>query len=233
MTMIDVKELESTYPSLYRTVKPYLGANGEVDMTKLPRDIAERLDGWRVLNDTDPNRRMPAAQRTPEQQPPAPPAPPQTIVSQQPPVPEYKDTFNEEMAALARKEGQRIRDGKEASARIEQWKSQGLQDTATNAQILTDWLDKNVKGYVSAGGIDAAVAKEGARGTNRLTWRKPTPAPRPPKPVEVLEPLPNGEQQLPLNSVPARHHSVAQLRDLDARQRAARGHSGGWYGTKF
>ena len=50
---------------------------------------------------------------------------------------------------------------------------------------------------------------------------------------EVLGTLPDGTQQLPIDTVPNKHHSVAQLRDLSARRKEGRVRPTGWRGSKF
>jgi hypothetical protein len=171
-------------------------------------------------------------QQAEEQQPPTPLAPPQ------PTVPD-KDTFNDEMAALAQSERKRLqmeRDHKAALARLQQYADEhGLAETEENVVLVKAFLDEKVKGYWSVAGVDAAIANL----RSQLKWRpKVTPVPQPPpaEPVqEVLEPLPNGDPRLPLDASQFQmvRASVEQLRDLDARRRASKPYSSGWHGAKF
>ncbi len=47
---IDIEKLKTRYLALHNVVQWYIGPNGEVDADNLPKDIAERLDGWLCLN---------------------------------------------------------------------------------------------------------------------------------------------------------------------------------------
>jgi hypothetical protein len=129
--------------------------------------------------------------------------------------------FQEELAELVKTESRRHqieRDKAAGLARLQQYADeQNLLETPENAALVQKWLDEKVKGYWSAGGVDAAVAN--LRG--QLKWRPkvaPTPPPSKPKP----ELLPNGEPRLPLGTVPSHRYSVTQLRDLDEREREQR-----------
>jgi hypothetical protein len=162
------------------------------------------------------------------------------LVKQAEKRPEYRDDFNERMAALAQSEHKRLRterDQREAEARLGFWQSQGLEDTHQNAQTITDWLTKNVKGYPSGPGIDVAVECEGPRGTNRLTWRKSEPvAPislRPP--AEPVRLLPNGQPELPLNASEAKMRAASkeQLQDLSRRRGEGRQPHLGSFSSRF
>lgn len=72
--------------------------------------------------------------------------------------------------------------------------------------------------------IDRAVNAANLAGT--LIWtvvEQPTPPPAPPvepPPPPVL--LADGSEQLPLGTTPRTSHSIAQLKDLDRREREAR-----------
>ena len=107
-----------------------------------------------------------------------------------------------------------------------------LEDSKANSEYIRQWLEKNVKGYISVDAINTAIDCLGPRGTNVLTWRKPSPTPPAPKPTETPDTCKDGKPQLPLGTQPQRHHSIEQLRDLDRRERAARGR-GGWHGVRF
>jgi hypothetical protein len=107
-----------------------------------------------------------------------------------------------------------------------------LEDTRANAEHIKNWLETNTKGYSSVANIDAAISILGPKGTNLLTWRKPAPTPPAQEATETPDTCKDGKPQLPLGTQPQRHHSIEQLRDLDRRERAARGRSG-WHGARF
>jgi hypothetical protein len=52
-----------------------------------------------------------------------------------------------------------------------------------------------------------------------VTAPPPQPAVVTTPPPKSVERLPSGEERLPIGTVPSRRHSVAQLRDLDQRER--------------
>jgi len=145
----------------------------------------------------------------------------------------------DEIAAAVReeaqeKESQREEDQKEGVARLVEYTKLdgGLEDTRANSDFIRKWLDKNVRGYISAANIDVCIQCLGPKGTNVLTWRKPAPTPPAPEPTETPDTCKDSKAQLPLGTQPQRHQSIEQLRDLDRRERAARGR-GGWHGVKF
>ncbi len=72
---IDLNKLK-TYSALYEIAHWYIGPNGEVDADKIPKDIAERLDGWLVINYSgtpQPQQRTHGFGVQPQQSQPAPP----------------------------------------------------------------------------------------------------------------------------------------------------------------
>jgi hypothetical protein len=133
---------------------------------------------------------------------------------------------------------ERAVDEAEGLQRIEHYVKLGLIDTPENGTLLLNFVNSTAKGRWSAAIVDAAVvALKG-----KLTWRKkeesaaPTqPAPQEPaaEPVEVLGNLPSGEPRLPLDVVPSKHHSAAQLRDYLARANAKLPRPRGSWGSKF
>jgi hypothetical protein len=135
-------------------------------------------------------------------------------------------------AEQGRKDAQRKSDEAAGLARLLEWAEKGLlEDTKANSEHIRDWLETNVQGYISVANIDAAISILGPKGKSVLTSHKPKSTPPPPK-TEPAELLGNGEVRLPLGTTPSSRHSVTQLRDLDARERAAKGR-GGWHGAKF
>ncbi len=126
-----------------------------------------------------------------------------------------------------------IADGEAALARLREYVAQGLEDSQENAAAIEEWVKQNVRGYWSAAGVDASVSNLGPRGSNVLRWKqktRPTPAPKP----EVVK-LSDGSDPLPLGTSPSHQHTLAQLKDLDARTRAAAQQKSrnGWRGLKF
>ena len=128
---------------------------------------------------------------------------------------------------------QKFADEEAAIARLQQYvDEQGLLPILENAGAIRAFLDKNLNSYWSAAGVNAAIAN--LRST--LQWKPKTTAPvtAPIQPSEPVELLPDGSPRLPLNTVPNRKHTKAQLQDLDKRQRAVRGRNRqGWVGAAF
>jgi hypothetical protein len=118
-------------------------------------------------------------------------------------------------------------------ARLEQYvREQGLLPVPENAAAVQTFVDKHFRGYWSGAGVDVAIANLRAV----LKW-KPKTQPQlsasvsPVKPIEVLS---DGSSRLPVDAVPNRKHTKAQLQDLDKRLRAARAHDRhGWIGAAF
>jgi hypothetical protein len=114
-------------------------------------------------------------------------------------------------------------------AQINAYRKVGLQDTPRNAEIIRTAIENRGRGIFCSTSVRNAVEAE----RSNLEWGKPVsaaPVAPPPQPVELL---PSGEPRLPLGTIPARHHSIAQLRDLDARQRASRSRHAGTFGARF
>lgn len=143
--------------------------------------------------------------------------------------------MDEIIIADATREAKIRNDNDAGLARLKEWGATGLlEDTPTNAAAIQQWLENNVRGYMSVAGVDAAIANLGPKGTNVLTWRKPAPpAPVVQEPVETLATLSDGTKQLKLGTVPTRSHTITQLRDLDQRERVARGKQQGHFATRF
>jgi hypothetical protein len=127
----------------------------------------------------------------------------------------------------------------EAVARLEFYeRKRGLVNCKANADKIIDWITnapelQTAKGVFSAATVDLAISFLGPKGKNVLQWSQPKSVVElpPPAPDEKLGVCSDGLQQLPISTIPARHHSVAQLKDLDKRQREARGKSSdGWHG---
>jgi hypothetical protein len=113
-----------------------------------------------------------------------------------------------------------IADKDAAIARLEEYNSvRGLLPSDENVRLLTAQLDAT---EWSSAGVDAAVKAL----TGRLEYYKAPPPPQP-------KPLSDGSQPLPLGTTPQRHHTIAQLRDLDQRERAGRRRQAGTFASKF
>jgi hypothetical protein len=123
----------------------------------------------------------------------------------------------------------RVNDLSAARARLEEWvKDAGLLNTQENAEKIDHWIRNadelgGAKGRFSVGTVDTAIAYLGKKGSNVLQWTAPPTTVTLTSPEPVVEYLPSGEVQLPIGTQPTRSHSVAQLKDLDKRERAARG----------
>jgi hypothetical protein len=201
---IDIPKLKQT-PWLYNVVHYYLGTDGEVDLQKIPIDIAVRLDAWLELNGPG-IAKQPKHQEQPKQEEKSEP-----------------ERFREETAALMQRESKRLqteRDLKAALARLQQYADeQGLADTEENVALVTNWIDKTVKGYWSEKAVDVAIDILGPRGKNILTWVKVKSAPSLP-PAEPVRLLDNGQPELPLNATDSQMYSASkeQLRDLSKRR---------------
>ena len=104
-------------------------------------------------------------------------------------------------------------------ARLQQYvNEQGLLPIPENAAAVKEWIDKNVRWYWSAAGVDAAVSNL----RSNLKW-KPKTSPNAVATTMSAEPmrrLTNGESELPLDATETqmRRASVAQLRDLSRRR---------------
>jgi uncharacterized membrane protein len=130
---------------------------------------------------------------------------------------EQQQKFQNEMRELAAKERTRVQHVNGYKARLQQYFEVGLLDTEKNAKLIADWFTTNVKGFVSATGLDVAVAFL----RSQLDWYKPAPPPKPqPKPKpwspESGEPLPLAATEEML-----RQASVAQVKDWVKRKRSS------------
>ncbi len=110
---------------------------------------------------------------------------------------DYEQDLRDEQADV-----QRRVDEQRGKDRLNEYVAAGLEDTQKNADAIREWLDENVKGYLSQTGVDLAVQWLGPRSKNVLTWKPKTVAPPPPpapEPTEVLLKLPDGTTQLSLD----------------------------------
>jgi hypothetical protein len=115
--------------------------------------------------------------------------------------------------------------------RLNQNAASGLTDCQQNADQIAAYLEQH-KLTVTVASVDQAVAAlKSSLHWNGREKSQPQQPPPPPQP-EVPDLLPNGEPRLPLGTIPSSRHSITQLRDLDARERAAKGR-GGWHGANF
>jgi len=148
----------------------------------------------------------------------APPPPPPVV--EKPAEPAEPQISMAEIEAQWQKDLNRAADQARGLARLRQFQQeQGLRDCKENADAIRDWLDQNCEGYISQDMIDACVVNLGARGKNILLWDSiappAPPAPSAAEPQEVLQTLPDGTKQLPLNATNAQVNraSKEQARD--------------------
>jgi hypothetical protein len=196
-------------PYVIKHLKEYcnLLTDGSFDSKGLPLDIIDRLEG--------------ALQKIDDR------------------LTQERQAYEAEQKAELEKQAQIIRDRNAAIARLDWYeKERGLVNNQHNADAINDWIMnaeelKGAKGCFNPQTIDIAISFLGKKGSNVLQWQVPKPATPPPPaaPAGVLGTCSDGLPELPLNTIPARHHSVAQLKNLDQRQRKARGPvKNGWHG---
>jgi len=128
----------------------------------------------------------------------------------------------------------KIVDAEAGAERLDQYARGGLENTEHNATAIRKFLVEHpqINGVVTAGTIEAAISHLGPNGANVLTWKPQTVVPPPPKPEAVI--LKDGSPQLPLDAMPTYKHTKEQLKDLDARKRAAgKQDRKGWHGTSL
>lgn len=214
--LINFDDLSDSFPRLYRTVSKafgYTSGTYAVDISKLSDFTRGELSAWlRTQREKEP----------PAPQPVVEPAAP---VAAQPAEPAEEQI---DLAAYEREQLQKAADQARGLARMEQYAvEQGLERAPQNAAAIQQWLDENLKGYMSEKGVDVAVQWLGPKGSNVLTWIpktiEPPPAPAEPEPAEVLAPLPNGEPRLPLDVPPTNKASKEQVKDWLVRTREVTG----------
>lgn len=147
------------------------------------------------------------------------PSPAQPLAVQPKPVEPQID-----MAEVEREEQadiQRAADKAAGKNRLNDYAASGLEDTQANAAAIKQWLDENVKGYLSEQAIDLAVQWLGPRGKDVLTWKPKTVAS--PLPAHAASSEALQDWQLPINADERtmKKASVRALKDLLARRRAA------------
>lgn len=150
------------------------------------------------------------------------------VTAAPPPEPSAAEPGEEQidLGAYEKEMLQKAIDEGKGTARLKQYvDEQRLADTKENADAIRDWFDQNLKGYISAPGMDAAIANLGPRGTNVLTWKSKAtiPPPVPESTAEVLGVCSDGLPQLPLNTPQSvlKKASAAQVKDWLARTRKA------------
>jgi hypothetical protein len=209
-TGLNMSALQAIDPDLHDALATNynIPADGNIKGARLPQAIADRLE--RLLDQIERKRLNDEAKKE-------------------------RDDFNQRMKDNAQKERDRLA----AIARLDEYsRVRGLLSSDHNIKVITDFIAdapelKTLRGRWTAQTIDIAVSFLGPKGTDELEWAPPqivAPSHQPPQ-TETLGKCSDGLSQLPLNTVPARYHSVAQLKDLDTRQRAARGPvKSGWHG---
>jgi hypothetical protein len=122
---------------------------------------------------------------------------------------------------------QLVRDRNAAIERLGEWEKAGLLNIQENANAIDTFIrtSPELKGVnkFTPQTVDVAISFLGPKGSNVLQWAAPPTTVTLTSPEPVVAYLPNGEVQLPIGTQPTRSHSIHQLRDLDKRERAARG----------
>jgi hypothetical protein len=214
MTTVDMSLLAREEPRIHRTVisqqgVPAIGLQ-EVDLNELgPYTKAELFD-WLAKTTLQPPLPQPTE-----------------------PQPSMDEIIKEDQA-----DRQKRADHAGGMARMEQYADeQGLERTSANGDAVADWLNENLRGYLSSAGVDAAIQWLGPKGTNVLTWTPKAAPPQPEQPAaEVLGTLPNGEPRLPLDVPPTNRASKEQIKDWLARTRESTGkylRPTGSFGSRF
>ncbi len=207
MTFVDMNALQESNPRLHRTVVKQLGVPGkgkqDLNLTALSQFTRGEIFGW--LNEYEFRKKAVAPDIA-------------AAAVQQPAEPQidFAETLRENDRDV-----QRRADEAAARNRLAQYMTeQGLEDTEANADAIRQWLDQNVKGYLSEQGIDLAIQWLGPRSKNVLTWKKAAPVvvvEEPAEPTEVLE-----SWQLPLDADEhvMKRADVRAVKDLLHRRRA-------------
>jgi hypothetical protein len=210
--LINIEILRQRNRPLYNLIVTRLGFEPiRIDSDDFPGDIQDKLHEW--VHNQRPRTVAPVEEPTSE----APASPAPEPVTPQSVAPEEQI----DLAAYQRAELQRATDEARGLARMEQYAvEQGLARSPENAAAIKEWLENNVKGYISAVGVDAAIQWLGPRGSNVLTWTPKSVVPPPvPQPIKVLGTLPNGESQLALDQPIPTNASREQARDYLKRTR--------------
>jgi len=193
------------------------GNEWHFDTNRLSESERNTLHQWcRVYPETVVHR----AEQKPAPQPAAPSTPPidtrPDVVVRPAPAVESVDPIAQDF----KRDLQRQIDLSQAQERLNFWgRVHGLRDSEKNQRLIMEWLDKNVRGYASGAGVDAAVANL----RTVLEWDTPKKviAPAPAQSDEVLGTLPSGEKQLSITRSPPSNASAAQAKDWLRRYRAA------------
>jgi hypothetical protein len=121
------------------------------------------------------------------------------------------------MLGCVRKTSQRARASHRQLRQLREYYSKGLEDCPENAQLIEQWILKNVNGTFAKGSVIEAVENQRAR----LRWRKVEAKPATPatQQVEQLAILPDGSRQLSLSLPCPSSATLAQAKDYLARVR--------------
>jgi hypothetical protein len=156
-----------------------------------------------------------------------------------PPAPTEPQIKMSEVEEDLRRDIQKRADSAAARNRLNEWAAGGLEDTQANADLITEWIRQNAKGYFSAIGVDAAISLLGQRGTNQLTWRKVevAPASQPEPESTGLTTLKDGTQPLSLLATNSQIKAATkeQAKDWLRRYELSKGlsRSQGRFGSRF
>jgi hypothetical protein len=207
------KNLPRTYRTVCRDLDLFLPSDElDIDLNdaRLGSYTRGELTGWSLAQKKAQQPEIVEPPKAMEPPKPAEPLPPQI---------DFKELLKEEAADL-----QRAADTAGAKNRLQQLADEeGLEESDANVAAIKQFLQQHARGYLSEEGVNAAYANLGPRGQNILTFRVQAAALSPaPEPVEVLGTLKDGSKQLPLDTVPNKHHTTAQLKDYLARVNAGK-----------
>jgi hypothetical protein len=139
------------------------------------------------------------------------------LVAQVPPEKSEPEKFREESAALAISERKRLSEEREAQARLDYWKTQGLEDNEHNANAVANFIKTHsvLKSRFTAQAVDIAIDFLGRKGSNVLQWQQNIAVKPAAKPVvwKAGDPLPDNATNAML-----RASSVSEVKAWRDRQ---------------
>jgi len=143
-----------------------------------------------------------------------------------------------EIEAEQRADLKRAADQARATNRLNEYAAVGLEDTQHNAELIKNFVNNSAaKGYWSFEIVEVAIQTLG----NKLTWKPEVveqPAPTSVEPQEVLQTLPDGTRQLPLNATNAQVGRASKEQAKDYLKRINGGkmwqpRASGSFGSRF
>jgi hypothetical protein len=204
---LDLNQLKKTDPTLHADLAPYMKEDGTFKL--MPPALVERLQMWVALHpDYETKRKA------------------------------YNTKINADIEAQLPRLKEEA-DKRAALARLNQYADeQGLLPGENNIREIKNFIASSVslpeqlRGKWTIQTVDLAIGYLSREG--KLEFKKQPVAVAPAASVvqsEVI--LSDGSAQLPLGTIPNGRHSVVQLRDLDQRERAAKGRVKGTFGARF